>query len=646
MDKLKMQTADGTLANIEKIAALFPNCITEIVDAKGGRKHSVDFDKLRQELSDSVIDGSEERYQFTWPDKKKSVLLANSPINATLRPCLDISEHYDETENLYIEGDNLDVLKCLKETYVGQIKVIYIDPPYNTGKDFVYADNFAQSAKEYLQDSGQFDDQGNRLVVNAESCGRFHTGWLNMIYPRLKVARELLKDDGVIFISIDDNEVENLKKVCDEIFGEGNFVGQLILKTATDNNPSQINIEHEYMLCYAKNRCIQTNWTRQSEAAGLIVNQYNQLKRSCSDIKEIQTKLRAWIKEHNDELPQVAHYNNVDERGVYSSSSNSSNPHPGGYMFDIFHPVTGQAVPKPQNGWRWPEKTFKAYDANGDVEWGKDHTTQPHIKKRIETSVEYLRTLIYEDNRATTKMLADLFDGHKVFDNPKPVNVLARILEFVTDKNSIVLDFFSGSASTAHAVMQLNASDNGKRKFIMVQVPELTDESSEAYKCGFKTICEIGEERIRRAAKLIKSETGAKIDGGFRTLKLDSTNMLDVYYAPNDLSQADLFAMADNVKDDRSSEDLLFQVMLELGVLLDSKIETLSIAGKKVFNVAHNFMLACFDKNVTDEVITAMAKMKPSYAILRDSSYANDSTATNFEQIFKTYSPQTLIKTL
>jgi len=646
MDKLKMQTADATIANVEKIAQLFPNCVTEATDANGKIHHAIDFDKLRQELSNSIVEGNEERYQFTWSEKKKSVLLANSPINATLRPCRDKSIEFDDTENLYIEGDNLDVLKCLRETYIGKIKVIYVDPPYNTGKDFVYADNFAESAKDYLLNSGQYDEQGNRLVVNAESNGRFHTDWLNMIYPRLKVSRDLLADDGVIFISIDDNEVENLKKVCDEIFGEGNFVGQLILKTATDNNPSQINIEHEYMICYAKNRCLQTNWTRQSEAAGLIVQQYNQLKRKYASIPEIQKQLRAWIKEHKEELPQVAHYNNVDEKGVYSSSSNSSNPHPGGYMFDILHPVTGLPVPKPQNGWRWPEKTFNEYAANGEVEWGKDHTTQPHIKKRIETSVEYLRTLIYEDNRATTKMLSDLFDGHKVFDNPKPVNVLARILEFVTDKDSVILDYFSGSASTAHAVMQLNAGDNGKRKFIMVQLPEQCDETTEAYKCGFKDICSIGEERIRRAGSLIKSETGADIDYGFRVLTLDSSNMMDVYYAPDELRQGQLFDMADNVKPDRTPEDLLFQVMLELGVLLDSKIEILPIAGKQVYNVADNFMLACFEQDVTDEVITAMAKMKPCYAVLRDSSYANDSTATNFEQIFKTYSPNTQIKTL
>lgn len=646
MEKLNMTTCNSVNNNIQKIAQLFPNCITETIDGNGNPHFAVDFDQLRQELSDVIVEGRDERYQFVWPDKKKAILLANSPINAALRPCREESVDFDNTENLYIEGDNLDVLKCLKETYMGKIKMIYIDPPYNTGKDFVYADNFAESAAEYMTNSGQYDDQGLKLVVNVESSGRIHSKWLNMMYPRLKVSRDLLSDDGVIFISIDDNEVENLKKVCDEIFGESNFVGQLILKTATDNNPSQINIEHEYMVCYAKNKYVQKNWIRQSEAAGLIVKQYKQLKKTCKSNDEIQTKLRQWIKANKENLPQVAHYNNVDDKGVYSSSSNSSNPHPGGYMFDILHPITGLPCPKPANGWRWPEKTFKTYDEAGEIEWGKDHTTQPHVKKRIETSVEYLRTLIYEDNRATTKMLANLFDGHKVFDNPKPVNVISRIIEFVTDKDSIILDFFSGSATTAHAVMQLNAIDNGKRKYIMIQVPEIVDVKSEAYKCGLKNICKIGEERIRRSANMIKEESGADIDYGFRVLKLDSSNMLDVYYTPAEFIQEQLSFFTNNVREGRSSEDLLFQVMLELGATLDSKIVTEEVAGKEIFNVASGYLVACFDDHVNDETVKAIAKMQPQYAVFKDSSMADDSTATNFEQIFKTYSPSTTCKIL
>lgn len=646
MDKLKLIVNNGVTDNIHKIASLFPNCIIETIDAEGESKFAVDFEKLREELSGEIIEGKSERYEFIWPNKKNAIILANSPITATLRPDRNLSKDFDNTNNIYIEGDNLDVLKCMKETYLKQVKVIYVDPPYNTGKDFIYQDNFTESKTDYITKSGEYDEMGNKLIQNKDTSGRFHTQWLNNIYPRLKIARDLLKEDGVIFISIDDNEVQNLKKVCDEIYGESNFVGQLILKTATDNNPSQINIEHEYMLCYAKNKAIQKNWTRPSEAADRIIEQYKILKRQGSSNEEIQKELRKWIKANKANLPQVSHYNNVDDKGVYSSSSNSSNPHPGGYMFDIIHPKTGKACPKPANGWRWPEKTFWDYDKAGEIEWGKDETTQPHVKKRIETAVEYLRTLIYEDNRATTKMLADLFDGHSIFDNPKPVNVLARIFEFVTSGDDIILDFYSGSASTAHAVMQLNAKDNGKRRYIMVQVPENTVPKSEAYKCGYKTICEIGEERIRRAGAKIKNETNADIDYGFRVLKLSDSNMLDVYYTPAELKQSDLGLVMDNVKEGRTPEDLLFQVMLELGALLDSPIKINEISGKKIFNVADSFLVACFDYQVTDDVVKAIAQMQPQYAVLRDSSLADDSTATNFEQIFKTYSPSTTTKIL
>ena len=398
MEKLKMQSHDVIGSNTQKIAQLFPNCVTERLGKDGKPELAIDFEKLQAELSNEIIAEGEERYQFTWPDKRAAVRLANTPTTMTLRPCREESVDFDNTQNLYIEGDNLDVLKVLRETYLGKVKMIYIDPPYNTGNDFVYNDDFAQGKEEFEQSSGLFDEDGNQTVDpmqrNTESNGRFHTDWLNMIYPRLKVARDLLTDDGVIFISIDENEVENLKKVGNEVFGATNFIGNLILKTATDNNPSQINIEHEYMICYAKNRILQSNWTRISEAAQLIKEQYTILKTECDSKDEIQTKLRKWIKANKERLPQVAHYNNVDDKGVYSSSSNSSNPHPGGYMFDILHPITQLPCPKPANGWRWPEKTFWSYANDGEVEWGKDETTQPHIKKRIETSQDYLRTII------------------------------------------------------------------------------------------------------------------------------------------------------------------------------------------------------------------------------------------------------------
>lgn len=646
-----MKTHDEADTNVAKIAALFPQCVTERLNKDGRPELAIDFEKLRAELSVDVLDEGEERYQFTWPDKRAASRLANEATDKTLRPDVEASVDFWHTQNIYIEGDNLDVLKVLRENYLGKVKMIYIDPPYNTGNDFVYNDDFAQSIEEYEANSGAFDEEGNRLIDpmqrNTESNGRFHTVWLNMMYPRLKVARDLLTEDGVIFISIDNNEVTNLQKITDEILGASNYIGTLVLKTATDNNPSQINTEHEYMLCYAKSRIMQSNWSRQSEAARKIVDQFNKLKGKGKSNDEIQVELRAWIKTHKDELPQVSHYNNVDDKGVYSSSSNSSNPHPGGYMFDIIHPVTGGVCPKPANGWRWPQSTFEAYDAAGEIEWGKDHTTQPHVKKRIETSVEYLRSLIYEDNRATTKMLSDLFGGKKVFDNPKPLSVISRLIEYVNCSDALVLDFFSGSATTAHAVMNLNAEDGGKRKFIMVQLPEVTDENSEARKAGYETICQIGEERIRRAGKKIKEEAGLQgqdLDIGFRVLKLDSSNMEDVFYTPEDFDASQITGLVDNVKPDRTPLDLLFQVMPELNIELSAKIEENEVNGKKVFFVDGNYLIATFDTEVNESTVTEIAKMKPQYFVMRDASAANDNVLDNFEQIFRYYSPGTTRK--
>lgn len=642
-----MQTANKADENFKKLAAMFPNAVTETIDENGDVVRAIDKDVLMQEISCKVVDGNEERYQFTWPDKKKSILLANAPINKTLRPCREESEDFDSTENLYIEGDNLEVLKLLQETYLGKIKMIYIDPPYNTGNDFVYADDFAQSTDEYLENSGQFDDDGNRLVKNLDTNGRFHSDWLNMIYPRLKLAKDLLTEDGVIFVSIDGHELETLEFLCNEVFSKSNFLGTIVLQTATDNNPTQINEEHEYMVCYAKNRSCLLPWYRISEAAELIQKQYEKIKSSEKNVEDIQTKLRQWINNNKEKLSQIAHYNCVDEKGVYSASSNSSNPHPGGYMYDILHYKTNLPCPKPANGWRWPEKTFWKWAKEGEVHWGADHMTQPHIKKRLSTAREQLKSMVYEDNRAETKMLSQLFDGKKVFDNPKPHKVLARIIDFVTNEDEIILDFFSGSSSTAHAVIKLNVDDNSNRKFIMVQLPEETDQKSEAYKAGYKNICEIGKERIRRASKKIAEQNPeVEFDGGFRVLKLDSSNMKDVYYKPAEYVSSLFSTLEDNIKEDRTPEDLLFQVMLDLGVLLSSKIEQTTIAGKKVFNVADNYLIACFDDNVTEEVITEIAKQKPYYFVMRDSSMASDSVATNFEQIFAAYSPDTVRKVL
>ena len=612
MDELKMQTHDGVKNNIEIISKVFPECITECIDKNSGEvKNAIDFDKLRQLLSDQIVEGAEERYQFTWPDKRKAILAANAPINATLRPCREESVDFDHTQNIYIEGDNLDVLKCLKETYLHKVKMIYIDPPYNTGNDFVYEDDFAQNTDEYLQRNGSYDEQGNRMIANAESNGRFHTDWLNMIYPRLKVARDFLTDDGVIFISIGDDEGANLQKVGDEIFGENNFIADICHKhRASVSNDRIISENHNHLLFYAKN-------------INVLFAKHKQI----------------------GEDPVLNGFNQKDEKGEYRltpvdgpGGAKKGNPH---YEF---MGVTGY--------WRYSKEMMqKKYD-QGLIVRTPNGLQQKYYLEQAKNSRRTVTTWWDEDflTSSATKQLTELM-GAKTFDNPKNVNLLLRCLKMITkfDKDAFVLDFFSGSCTTAHAVMQLNAEDGGNRKFIMVQLPEKTEEKSEAYKAGYKNICEIGKERIRRAGKKIKEEsplTTQDLDTGFRVLKLDSTNMEDVYYSPADTDQRNLFNMVDNVKPDRTGEDLLFQVMLELGVTLDSKIEETIVGGKKIYNVADSFLVACFDTDVTDNVVTAIAKMQPMYAVLRDTSMKNDATATNFEQIFKTYSPSTETKIL
>lgn len=652
------------------ISAELPNCFLNVsrrlTTKWGGVKRSIDFDKLRQLLSSDIVEGNEERYQFTWPDKRKAILAANAPINATLRPCPEESVNFENTQNLYIEGDNLDVLKCLKETYLHKVKIIYIDPPYNTGKDFIYGDNFSEKSEDYLSNSYQYDEQGNRLTTNIETNGRFHTDWLNMIYPRLKVARDLLTEDGVIFISIDDHEVENLRKICDEIFGVSNFTGCIVLQTATDNNPRQINTEHEYILCYCKNKEAQDYWYADSEKAKLIQNKYQELKEKYQkDIVEIQTELRAWIKDNKDELKGVAHYDNVDYKGVFHDGD-IANTTFGGYEYTILHPVTNKPCKVPEKGFRFPEETMKKMIADDDIMFGTDETTLIKPKKRLENAKDVLRSVIYEDGRSSTKQFESLM-ARDIFQNPKSTSILCRLFNFVIEKDDYVMDFFSGSASTAETIMRLNSKHPGLNiKYILVQIPENIDKVIETAKDKAKktaknainfldsinkphTICEIGKERIRRAGAKIKEENPEKaqnLDTGFRVLKLDSSNMKDVFYSPKETSQLELFRYVDNVKDDRTSEDLLFQVMLELGATLDSKIEESVVDGKTIYNVADGYLVACFDQEVSDDVVKAIAKMQPTYAVLRDTSLANDATATNFEQIFKTYAPNTTTKIL
>lgn len=650
MDKLRMQTANKADENFRKLAAMFPNAVTETItgyDANGKAivDRAIDKDVLMQEISCTVVDGNEERYQFTWPDKKKSVLLANAPINKTLRPCREESVDFDTTENLYIEGDNLEVLKLLQETYLGKIKMIYIDPPYNTGSDFVYEDDFAQSADEYLANSGQFDEDGNRMVQNTESNGRFHTDWLNMIYPRLKLAKDLLSDDGVIFISIDDNEIDNLTRCCSEIYGESNLVATFVVASnSAKNNSKFVSVTHEYLLCVAKNKeATPVGWAVAKTNSDSFIKVSQQLLKSGKSMDEIHSELLALVK--YPKYYEFDHYTYVDKRGPFRASDLTA---PGSKAkYDIIHPVTKKPCKTGARGWAYSESEMQKLIDNDYILFGSTEDVMPQLKNYLFDNEKSLpKSVLFFDSQSSTKWMKAQNFG---FDFPKSIDYIKFVLSMYPQTECEILDFFSGSATTAHAVMQLNAEDGGHRKFIMVQLPEKTGEKSEAYKAGYKTICEIGKERIRRAGKKIKEDsplTTQDLDTGFRVLKCDTSNMKEVYYNPAEY-EASLFSrLEDNIKEDRTPEDLLFQVMLDLGVLLSSKIEETIIAGKKVFNVEDNYLIACFDSDVTEETIKAIAKQKPYYFVMRDSSMANDSVATNFDQIFATYSPDTVRKVL
>lgn len=628
MERLKMQTADMAVRNIEMLGQLFPNCLTETKNAEGKVVQAIDFDKLRQELACEVVEGAEERYQFTWPDKRAAIRKANEPINKTLRPCREESVDFDNTENLYIEGDNLEVLKLLRENYLGKVKMIYIDPPYNTGNDFVYNDNFAQSQAEFAGQSGLFDEEGNRMVdpmvQNTESNGRFHTDWLNMIYPRLKVAKDLLSDDGVIFISIDDNEVENLKKICNEVFGEQNFEGNIHWRrrhNQPNDKTKMIGLVAEHILSYAKN------------------SQY---------LKSVGV----------GKLPLTAEFSNPDNdpNGPWASKPWKTGSDQGGSRYIITSP-TGLAF---DEEWMGDKNTYEEYVKTGRIYFPKGGDGFPRKKYyQFEREAEgqcatnWWTHELFGHNQGANNLLTSIFGRKNIFSNPKPVELLIGLLRIGNIKsNDIVLDFFSGSCSTAHAVMQLNAEDGGNRKFIMVQLDERTEEKSEAYKAGYKNICEIGKERIRRAGKKIKEEAGLmgqSLDTGFRVLKLDESNMADVYYTPANtpVQQTLAFdALVDNIREGRTAEDLLFQVMPECNLPLSSKIEEREIHGKKVFVVNDGYLIACFDSDINEAVITAIAKEKPYYFVMCDRSIATDNVADNFDQIFEAYSKETVRRIL
>ncbi len=670
-DKLDLQSPDLVNENIQKIAALFPNCVTETAEGK-----AIDFDLLRQELNHEIVEGAKERYRLEWPGKREAIVTANLPTTKTLRPVPEESVNFDSTENLYIEGDNLEVLKLLQESYLGKIKMIYIDPPYNTGGDFVYKDNFAQNSDEFKLDDAQIDELGYRLVPNPETSGRYHSDWLTMMYPRLKMARNLLTIDGVIFVSIDDHEYHNLRKICDEIFGEVNNLGTVIWKNVTDNNPSNIATEHESILVYGRSKNdLEGVWkSKLSDIKDTLVDLGNNLTNKYKNQDELQYEYSKWFRENKSQLEQLDRYKYIDKGGIYTGSQSVHNPGKEGYRYDVLHPVTVRPCKEPLMGYRFPEKTMRKLLEEGKILFGDDHEKIIELKVYAKDYAEKLSSVVELDGRLGSYDLKELFpELKKVFTNPKPVRLLSQYFSFVTGTNDIVLDFYSGSATTAHALIALNSEDGGNRKFILVQLPEKTDEKSEAYIAGFKNICEIGKERIRRAGKKIADELKARIekqkeeqagklefedenqsinqedqilDIGFRVYRLDSSNMQDVYYRPQDYKQANLDLFADNIKPDRTPRDLLTQVMLDWGLPLSYVIEEILIDGKQVFRVAQNSLIACFDNGINEAFAKELATHAPLRVVFRDRSFTDDTAKENVKQLLKQLSPETEMKVI
>ena len=710
--KLPLQTPNLTAQNIDKIAALFPNCITEMLDEEKSTpdhkvyKRGINFELLKQMLSPDVVDG-DEAYEFTWVGKKASIVEANKPIRKTLRPCPEKSKNWDDTENLYIEGDNLEVLKLLQESYLGKVKMIYIDPPYNTGNDFIYADDFMRSQDEENRQMGMYDEDENRLFKNNDSNGRFHSDWCSMMYSRLMLARNLLTDDGVIFISIDDAEVENLKKISSEVFGEANFVACLVYDKNRKNDAKYFSVGHEYMLVYFKSAVSikesGTIFRASKEGIDEVRDEFIKLRKLYNDDWEkvsigLKKLYSSWPA--GDEIRSLARFSKVDEKGPYRDDGNINWPGGGGPMYDVLHPVTKKVCKKPVSGWRYssPERLQEEIE-KGHVVFGPDETTVPRVRLNLfEQSKEVMRSVRFSYAQTATNEFLKIFDGKRIFENPKSIDDIKQLIEYITDKedDSTILDFFSGSATTAHAVMQLNAQDGGHRKFIMVQLPEPCDEKSEAYKAGYKTICDIGKERIRRAGEKIKQEddcwkcvplnrmdgskpgddTTAKIvktidagdgkppiemvdisknpDVGFRVFKLDDTNMKDVYYSAEEYSQTNLEDLESNIKEDRTDLDLLFGCLLDWGLPLSmpyrsEKIDNCTVhtyaPGDAALNVP-DALIACFDSNVPENVIKEIAKRKPRRAVFRDSSFASSPEKINVFEIFKLYAPDTDVKVI
>lgn len=679
MNKLRMESPDLTAQNIDRIAALFPNCITEMLDEEHSTpekkvyKRAVNFELLKQMLSPDVVDG-DEAYEFTWVGKKAAIVEANKPIRKTLRPCVAESKDWDTTENLYIEGDNLEVLKLLQESYLGKVKMIYIDPPYNTGNDFIYADDFKMESEEWKVESGEWSEEGDRLFKNTDTNGRFHSDWCSMIYSRLLLSRNLLTPDGVIFISIDENEVNTLKAICDEVFGASNFIAELIWSAGRKNDSKYISVSHEYILCYFKDALWVKDhkilWREKKQGLSDIYAEYERLKKVYGeDCTSIEKELKGWYKSLPDGHPAKdhSHYCRVDKNGIFFAD-NISWPGGGGPKYQVLHPVTQKPVKIPSRGWLTNEATMKEWIVQGRVEFGKDENGVPTLKSYLkdrEYSVPY--SVFYKDGRAASKRLATLM-GDKVFENPKDEEIIQRIIQFCgTDDGDIILDFFSGSATTAHAMFLADAEQNKHRKFILVQLPETIDPQKEASEKAKKVaqnavnlldtigvphnICEIGKERIRRAGEKILKEQlannnstlnspNSKLDIGFRVLKLDSTNMKDVYYAPCDYDQDFLHQMESNIKDDRTDLDLLFGCLIDWGLPLSLPYKSEQIDGCTVHTYNDGDLIACFDTNIPESVVKEIAQRRPLRAVFRDSGFASSPEKINMFEIFKLYMPE------
>lgn len=650
MEKLKMHTPDLTQDHIARIRELFPNCVTEARDESGKLKLTVDFDQLKQELSDSIVEGPQERYHLNWPGKREALLTANAPIAKTLRPCREESVDFDATKNLFIEGDNLEALKLLQETYLGKIKMIYIDPPYNTKSDFVYNDDFVKDAVEYLKISNQMDDQGARLLANPESNGRKHSDWLSMLYTRLKLARNLLTDDGLIAIHIDENEYANLEKVLTEIYGEGNNLGTIVWdKRNPKGEVGGVAQQHEFISFYCKDKVkfVKADYfSKKKENAPLMLKKAEEFIKKNNGVNDKSRKdFKEWIKELKDNLSggEKAYCFIDDDGNIYQPVSMAAPDKPETRSHRaLIHPETKKKCPVPEKGWRFPDKTMDELLGQNRIVFGEDETTQPRQKYLLKENMrEAVSSLLYFGGSDDALGLP--------FDNPKPIFVASKIIEAVSRSNDIILDFFAGSATTAHAAMQLNAEDGENRQFIMVQLPEICAEKSEAFKAGYRTIPEISKERIRRAGrKIIETKFNEKWnkDIGFRVLKIDSSNMAEVYYTPDAVKQDDLLAAVDNIRPDRSPEDLLFQVLLDWGVDLTLPIAKKTVQGRTVFFVDGNALVACFDTGITEELVKQLAAEKPLRVVFRDNGFASDSVKINAEQIFKQMSPGTDMKSI